>query len=93
MYDYGARRYDAATCRFTTMDPLAEKYYSTSPYAYCVNNPMRFVDPDVREWKYVIDANINVALNLSVSGNYTTAQISAYKNAISTQFHNTIYEF
>ncbi len=46
IYDYGARRYDAATCRFTTMDPLAEKYYSTSPYAYCVNDPVRFVDPD-----------------------------------------------
>ena len=46
IYDYGARRYDAATCRFTTMDPLAEKYYSTSPYAYCVNNPVKFIDPD-----------------------------------------------
>ena len=44
IYDYGARRYDAAICRFTTMDPLAEKYYSTSPYAYCVNNPMRYID-------------------------------------------------
>ena len=54
IYDYGARRYDAATCRFTTMDPLAEKYYSTSPYAYCVNNPMRYVDLD---GKVVVIAN------------------------------------
>lgn len=30
---------------FTTMDPLAEKYYSISPYAYFANNPMRFIDP------------------------------------------------
>ena len=28
------------------MDPLAEKYYAFSPYAYCGNNPVRFVDPD-----------------------------------------------
>lgn len=31
--------------KFTTMDPLAEKYYSWSPYAYCMNNPLRFIDP------------------------------------------------
>ena len=61
IYDYGARRYDAATCRFTTMDPLAEKYYSTSPYAYCVNNPMRFVDTDGKKVKLTSD--VDLALN------------------------------
>ena len=44
-YDYGARHYDPAIGRFTTMDPLAEKYYSTSLYAYCDNNPIKYVDP------------------------------------------------
>ena len=47
--DYGARHYDAALGRFTTMDPLAEKYYEVSPYAYCMNNPVIFVDPDGRK--------------------------------------------
>ena len=32
--------------RFTTIDPLCEKYYSVSPYAYVLNNPVRFIDPD-----------------------------------------------
>ena len=41
-YDYGARHMDCM--RFTTMDPMAEKYYNVSPYAYCLNNPVKFCD-------------------------------------------------
>jgi len=45
-YDYGARYYDPALGRFIMLDPLCEKYYSISPYAYALNNPVRLVDPD-----------------------------------------------
>ena len=31
------------------VDPLAEKYYSISPYAYCAENPVRFIDKDGRQ--------------------------------------------
>lgn len=49
-YDYSARMHDAALGRFTTMDPLAEKYYSVSPYAYCANSPFNNVDLDGKSW-------------------------------------------
>lgn len=45
-YDYGARQYNPVTARWDRMDPLAEKYYSVSPYVYCLNNPIRLIDPD-----------------------------------------------
>ena len=48
-YDYGARQHDPILARWDRIDPLCEKYYSTSPYAYCVNNPVKFVDPDGRK--------------------------------------------
>ena len=49
-YDYGARRYDPAFCQFTQMDPLCEQYPHLSPYAYCAGNPVRYVDPDGKDW-------------------------------------------
>lgn len=32
-----------------SIDPHCEKYYSITPYAYCLNNPVRFIDPDGRQ--------------------------------------------
>lgn len=43
--DFHFRRLDPQLCRFTTQDPLAELDYSTSPYAYCGNDPINFIDP------------------------------------------------
>jgi RHS repeat-associated protein len=59
LYDYHARWYDPALSRFISADPLVDK---TSPaswnaYSYCLNNPLRYVDPSgyftddqIKEW-------------------------------------------
>ena len=49
LYDFGARMYSPTTMRWTTMDPLCEKYYSISPYAYCAGDPVNLVDSDGME--------------------------------------------
>lgn len=48
-YDYGARQYCALFARWDRMDPMCEKYYSVSPYVYCLGNPVRLVDSDGKE--------------------------------------------
>ena len=45
-YDYGARQYYPVVPVWDRMDPLCEKYYGVSPYAYCHNNPIMRIDPD-----------------------------------------------
>ena len=45
MYDFGARMYASDIARWSTVDPLAEDYYSQSIFGYCLGCPIRFIDP------------------------------------------------
>lgn len=49
--------------RFLTIDPHAERYYNWSPYVYCLNNPMKYIDPDGRDVRlWMTSASKNGAL-------------------------------
>ncbi len=53
--DYGARRYMPDLGQWTSVDPLAEKYYHLSPYAYCANNPVNAIDSDGRDYRLIFN--------------------------------------
>lgn len=69
----GANRRDGAC---TVLAPLAEIYYSISPYVYCANNPVKYIDPT---GMYFNDANqrradeIDKNINKQVSKLYNEA--------------------
>lgn len=81
-YDYGARQYHPLLPLWDRVDPLAEKYYSTSPYAYCLGNPVNCLDSDGRAVETLWDA-ANVGLDAAslisnfVNGNLKSAAIDA----------------
>ncbi len=67
MYYYEARYYKPPV--FTSRDPMFEKYFWMTPYAYCANNPVKYVDPDGKKIRgFSIDDDGNVHINYDKAG-------------------------
>ena len=102
MYYYSARYYAPPT--FISRDPLFEKYPSISPYAYCANNPVLFIDPDGRSTRVaknedgtyrviggdLTDKDYNIYVyTTDEDGNYTVKGESIGVTTSLTSFYNS----
>ena len=88
-YDYGARQHDPILARWDRIDPLCEKYYSTSPYAYCENDPVNTVDPDGRSgWKVLLKAAYKIGKSAVKNGGKSLTNAATYADAFSDVVDN-----
>ena len=43
---FGSRYYSSDLSIWLSVDPMSAKYPSLSPYIYCANNPLKYIDPN-----------------------------------------------
>jgi len=70
--DYGARMYDEQLGKWGVIDPKCNKYQSLTPYNYCLNNPLKYIDPNGQD--------VYIAVWYSVDGfGHTAFAVDNYK--------------
>lgn len=89
---YGARYYwSELLTGWLSVDPLADKYPSISPYAYCAWNPTKLVDPEGKDVEIVKDDDnkkvtirANFYYNKKDIGKDSDVFIEGFKKALSS---------
>ena len=85
--DYGARQYIPDLAQWTSVDPLAEKYYHLSPYLYCRNNPVCRVDPTGLD--DIFDIYGNFIRDTGIGSQVFIQTVEGYKTLSSFDYSNT----
>ncbi|MBR3074703.1 MAG: hypothetical protein IKH11_02965, partial [Bacteroidales bacterium] len=77
--DFGARHYSPSLRRWLAPDPLSEKYYDVSPYAYCAGDPVNCVDDNGEDFrrKWIKETNTVI-----ISAHYVAKNRESYESAI-----------
>ncbi|HEY3390234.1 MAG TPA: DUF6443 domain-containing protein, partial [Prolixibacteraceae bacterium] len=82
VYDYGARFYDPTIGRWHVTDPMGEKHYNYTPYAYVYNNPITLIDPLGLDSVYfstqgkVVDRKVNKSQDKFFTRTYEEKKVS-----------------
>jgi len=75
---FGARYYDSDLSIWLSVDPKAHLYPSLTPYNYCLNSPVMYIDPN-GEWVHiVVGAVIGGVMNWIANGAEFTWQGLGY---------------
>ena len=85
LYNYGARFYNPEVGRFITADTIKGKIenpQTLNRYAYTLNNPMKYVDPDGHE--------VIVVINWDLVKKYMPEFKKAFKEATKTKYYKTL---
>ena len=99
-YDSQARYYYATIMRTNSMDPLAEKYYHISPYAWCANDPMNMFDSNgCTIWKLDEKGNLEHKQDdetqdaLIMNGNKIAFEFGSIKDVVQEESGQTTFTF
>lgn len=90
-YDYGARQYNPILPMWDRVDPLAEKYCNISPYAYCANNPVKYVDPDGKEKKKYLNAHETKYSDYNLYPDYTPGVLNIWAHGVKKSYSPYAY--
>ncbi len=74
LYDFGARFYQSRFGKWLSFDPLAEEYMGISPFAYCANDPVNYIDPDGRKLYFAPGVSQEFKDKFAATINYMNAR-------------------
>ena len=92
-YYFGARYYNPDLSMWLSVDPMADKYPSLSPYNYCAWNPMKLVDPNGDTCKFATKEDEAYVKQLIDKNSKVYSQAFAEKyEKLDASSHNYMFE-
>ena len=90
LYYYGARYMNPITSIWYGVDPLAEKYPTAGGFVYCIDNPVKLVDPNGKKILPTLYNKVNRGHSKAEGSDYRSNKtyMSAMKRFASTTYGN-----